>query len=265
MNYLDCLYKILKFSKPLDKLEYCEIYCLEIIGGHFIIRLYKDDDNQYRDYLEYKKCMTGFRSPCTFTVSSVIPFYEKYMTDYEEKHIKKHEWISTKQLRKEKAKSILNKGFNKAWVDADGYFYICDKYNYPSKKSKELFKEFGGEENALNIYCEFGSSRDSEFNWWHSLDDFMEYFNKKAKDVPSSWATPKWEIKRKGFTSIAPDDRKVILRLPYFNIENELKDKPSWFVAKSWINLCNSRYIDLDCDEILDEIIKSYQDKILKQ
>lgn len=227
-----------------------------------LIKFYKDLDDGYYDFLEYQRQFNQFINPVTYTWDDPKSFYEEYRTDlFGENAGKEHKWISYKELRKEKPKLLKYKGVYKFWVDADGYYYVADKRNYPSKRNRELFKEFGNNPNAVCVECKLGSSK-TTYDWWHNFDEFLEYFKEESKKVPAYEATPSYRVLHKGFQKTPPEDRKVILRLPFFNVQREIKNGQQGItIARAWLNLCNPKFIDPTFDELLDDLIKADKNK----
>lgn len=270
-EYIEYIKKLISHSQLLQiqsKIGYNrELYKLPFGKGYILFRLHTDEYGGYYDILDFQRHLNELLSPITFTMTDLTEFYKDYLQEeIASNHQKEQGWISTKELKKVKPKLFNNKGDYKFWVDSDGYFYVAEKMCYPNKRHRELFKKFGGEKEAIYVKTEYGRYYDDEFEWWHNRDEFLKHFRLKAKEVPAVFANPKYKIIHKGFTDVAPDDRKVILRLPYFNLNRELKEtKNIRSIARTWLTLCNSKYIDPLYYELIEDLINKYVENIINK
>lgn len=92
----------------------------------------------------------------------------------------------------------------------------------------------------------------------------FKVFNEKKKDYPTWAATPKYEIMQRGYKKLPPDDRRVILRLPYINLNKEIKLKtPKQEITYVWGKLLRMYGHEMSEDEFL-MIINAYEEYINK-
>ena len=89
---------------------------------------------------------------------------------------------------------------------------------------------------------------------------FKEWWKNEAiKNTPSYCAVPKYEVVKRGYTKVKPDDRRVIFRLPYFPVD--MDNRPAEFVARVWVNEVDKRWYDNESDmyEHLVCVIKQWR------
>ena len=105
---------------------------------------------------------------------------------------------------------------------------------------------------------------DTTTRWYDNESELLRVFNEKKKDYPATYATPRYEILKRGYKKLPPDDRKVILRLPYINLNKELNLKtPKQEIAYVWGKLLRMCGHEMSEDEFL-MIINAYEEYINK-
>ena len=100
--------------------------------------------------------------------------------------------------------------------------------------------------------------------WYDNESELLKIFNEKKKDYPAAYATPRYEILKRGYKKLPPNDRKVILRLPYINLGKELKLKtPKQEIVYAWSKMLFEYGHEMSEDEFL-MIINAYEEYINK-
>lgn len=238
-----------------------EWYKMPFGAGYIRFRLGKDMNGGYYDFIEFQEWQPGkYMEPITFTASNPKDFYFDYFSDKEIKTALPDGYISAKELKKTKAKLISRKCGEKVWIDSDGYFYSCDNYSYPNKKNKEEYQKFHDNPDAVLVKYWSGIHSDVTIQWFSNLNEFLELFEKIKAETPSSFATPKYEIRRTGYTKLPPDERKVVYRYPYYDVDRELRHgKKPIQIAMAWNKMCNPIYVADDYYTEIERMIVEYQ------
>ena len=237
------------------------MYYMDICGVKFRFYLMKDlSDGVYYDYIKYQSFPSGkLTYPILWDITTLKKFYQKYMLVLERVDDHRDQNMSVAELRrlKSRPKLFYNKNPYKFWKDDDGFFYACRKGLYPSKRHKDLFKRFGGNKEAVYVtYCD-GQSK-SHQEWFENESVFMEFFDALCKETPASWATPRYTIRKKGFTDVPPEHRRIVYRLPYFDPSAWLSDNSISAVAKTWANLCDESLVGDGIEDVIETMIKAY-------
>lgn len=191
-------------------------------NAYILYRQFIDEDGEFIDGCEYQRWDN---------ITSTIPFGWNISTpkEFEELFIKEkplydkeRPCISKKELKKKKAKKFYGKNGKYYWLDTDGLFYCADKANLPNKADNEEYKQF--KDNAKAVYVRYGTEvAFSERKWFDSMESFIEFFKDKKKNHPTYLAELEYEILKKGYTKSAPEDRCVIVAMPYIDIDKEIK------------------------------------------
>lgn len=132
------------------------------------------------------------------------------------------------------------------WRDGDGYFYTASKYDLPNKKNKAEWEQFHDNPDAVLIQYWSGAYHKRHMTWFDNISVFTDWWKDIVKNTPSCYATPKYEIVKRGYTKVKPDDRRVIFRLPYFPVD--MDSRPPEFVARVWINEVDKRWYSGESD-----------------
>lgn len=160
---------------------------------------------------------------------------------------------SVNDIKKLKAKKFYNKNNKCYWVDNKGFFYEASKDSLPTKKSKEEYKMFGGNPNAVWV-CWGTEVAFLKYKWFSSMDEFLEFFKKEKENQPKHYGTLYYKIKKKGYTKLSPEDRKVIFKLPYFDIDKTIKELSLRYYNENYVL---HRCAELWCKEM--EKIKFFE------
>ena len=105
---------------------------------------------------------------------------------------------------------------------------------------------------------------DTTIRWYDNESELLKIFNEKKKDYPAAYATPRYEILKRGYKKLPPDDRKAILRLPYINLGKEFKLKtPKHQIVYEWSKTLFEYGYEISDDDLLF-IINTYEEYINK-
>ena len=239
-----------------------EVYHIPHLDSYIRAKLLQQD-GEYLDSVMYQRWdMLGFQYPISWSMLSVKDFYDTFINEPDKLEQLPVEFVSMKYIKKIKATKICNKNNVVIWFDNDGYLYHADKFFLPNKKRKEEYALFHDNGNAVLARLNFYS--DNTTRWYDNEEDMLKVFNEKKKDYPTWAATPKYEILQRGYKKLPPDDRRVILRLPYINLNKELKLKtPKQEIAYVWGKLLRMYGHEMSEDEFL-LILNAYEEYINK-
>lgn len=239
-----------------------EVYHIPHLDSYIKVKLLQHN-GEYLDGVMYQRWdMLGFVYPVLWSLSSVKDFYDTFISELNDPEPLPVEFVSMKDIKKSKAVKIINKKNISVWTDKDGYIYYSDKLSLPNKKNKEEYERFHDNSNAVLAKMIFYS--DTTTRWYDNESELLRIFNEKKKDYPASYATPRYEILKRGYKKLPPDDRKVILRLPYINLGKEFKLKtPKQEIAYVWGKLLRMYGHEMSEDEFL-LIINAYEEYINK-
>lgn len=236
-------------------------------AGYILVRIgYDGEDDTYYDFLEYQRHdEASMLSPITWTWGNPKQFYEDFLMDcnIEKTSIR----LSDKDLKKIKPKVIkfYNKNNNVYWIDDIGYIYIAEKHDLPNKKSKEEWDKFHDNPNAVFMWYTEPPYGNHQSKWFVDIESFNAFFDELKSGANMSLH---YEIKRRGYKALHPQDRNNIFRLPYFNIEKEYRldeslNKANGYnsLARKWAKMCQGYswfgewYSQID---FLEDVIKQY-------
>ena len=239
-----------------------EVYHIPHLDSYIRIKLLQQD-GEYLDSVMYQRWDTlGLTYPVLWNISSVKDFYNTFMGEENYPEPLPVEFVSMKYIKKSKAVKIINKKNISVWADKDGYIYYSDKFSLPNKKNKEEYERF--HDNADAVLGKMIFYSDITTRWYDNESELLRVFNEKKKDYPAAYATPRYEILKRGYKKLPPDDRKVILRLPYINLNKELNLKtPKQEIAYVWGKLLRMYGHEMSEDEFL-LIINAYEEYINK-
>ena len=207
-------------------------------SGYILVRMHYDiidGEEYYYDMLQFQihsksKCVI----PITWGVSNPKEFWEQYINCSNPIELP-IEAISLNELKALKPTRFWFRNLRAFYRDDNGYFYYIHKTNLPNKKSREEYEKFKGNKNA--VFVRYGSNfvMDNSTKWFTSEEEFKEEYRQFVQDTPAYYGNPHYEIKQKGYNKKPPDDRKIVFRLPYFQIDKELKrgNQPYW-IAREW-------------------------------
>ncbi|MGL6174867.1 MAG: hypothetical protein ACRC1P_09720 [Cellulosilyticaceae bacterium] len=245
-----------------------KLYKIPHNSGYILVRLaFDEEDNTYYDFLEYqRRDENTMITPITFTWSTPKEFYELFL----EEPGKSKDFIrlSNRELKKIKPTKFYNKNNRAFWFDKNGYFYYADKSALPGKKDKEEYEKFKDNPKAVFVKWDVPLKHSWKIGWFESFDVFMDEFKKVQEETPVSFATPRYDILRYGYTKKHPDDRGAIFRFPHFDIEKEyivadtLNDKSRYHkMAGAWAKMLEGKKYAgdwFDQIELFEDLINRY-------
>ena len=275
-SHLPYIKKMIDRSEFLDsrtnKLnQVTELYRYKGDGFDLYIKFYKDGkDNEYFDYSEIQLKSDGLISNhIGWTLYYPQDIYNRYFYSVPKKEV--GYVVTPKEVKKNKYKKWYNKDGEYGWIDSDGYFYFADKLDMPNKKKKIVYDEFKDNDNAVLIkykcatptdYCPTELTR-----WFNSQEEFNIWWKQMVYKCPPFCESPYYSVVKKGFHKKHPDDRLVVLRMPYLNIEIELSDRHYEQVGRMWDRMCSKYYWYQRCvgTSWAEQIVKAYQEYLNKQ
>lgn len=237
--------------------EYREINCG---AGYCVYRMSKDEsDGQYYDLIQYRRSGGRLIEPCLWSCCTAQEFADTWLREVP---VKKCGFVmSLNEVKKLCGKIIFRIGKYHVWRDSDGYYYVGYSSEW-GKHFKEEYKRMSVCRNtAVYVHWIEGVYGSNKFGWFESEDKWNEYWNKISSEQPSYAATLRYEIVKHGYKKLPVEDRKLIYRLNYMNIERELKYEPSDIVAQWWAKY-NSGFIG-DNDELFTDIVKKICENII--
>lgn len=242
-EYIDMIDKIKEKAEYITSFKKCdyeirELYAIYLYGYKISLRLSKDlRDDKYYDFCEYQ-CSSGeLMSPITWNTGSISHFCDSVpiLSDISKKE--QGYVVTPKELKKIKPVKFYNSNGETYWRDSNGYFYTANKYDLPNKKNKAEWEQFHDNPDAVWVQYWSGTYHERHIVWFDNISVFMEQWKDIAKNTPSYCAVPKYEIVKRGYTKVKPDDRRVVFRLPYFPVD--MDDRPAEFVVRVWVNEVN--------------------------
>ncbi len=243
-----------------------EIYKYPHNGSYILVKMYTEKD-EYYDFCEFQRwdCIGGI-APITWTMSEPAKFCNMFKN--EDRNLPQGFVVTPRKIKKLKPTKFYNKNNQIYWVDSDGYFYLAYKYDMPNKHNKTEYERFKDNPNAVLIRFTSGIYSDNySIRWFDNIDSFKEYFQDLYRDRNPSFGNLSYEIIKSGYNKKNPEDRKIILRLPYINIEAELAlGTPTYVIALSWLKMCRGSWVSNSKYEYdwLEDIIIEYK-KWLKE
>ena len=238
------------------------VYHIPHLNSYIKVKLLQHN-GEYLDSVMYQRWDTlGLTYPVLWSLSSVKDFYDTFISEENDPESLPVHFVSMKYIKKSKAVKIINKKNISVWADKDGYIYYSDKFSLPNKKNKEEYGRF--HDNADAVLAKMIFYSDTAIRWYDNESEFLRVFNEKKKDYPAAYATPRYEILKRGYKKLPPDDRKVILRLPYINFGKELKLKtPKHQIVYAWNKMLFEYGYEISYDDLLF-IINAYEEYINK-
>ena len=222
-NFLESVEKIKAMSEhTLYDYRQREIWKIPYNNKYILYRQYIDEDGHYIDGCDYQRWDNITSTyPFAWTSSTPEEFAELFVIE-KPFYDRENPCISQKELKKKKAKKFYNKNNKSYWRDANGLFYKADKCDLPNTVDKEEYKRFKG--NTEAVYVRYGTEiAFSERDWFDNIDSFIEFFNDKKKSHPPYLGDLEYEVLKRGYKYAAPNERKVIIALPYIDVDKEIK------------------------------------------
>lgn len=220
--------------------------------GYCTYRISKDkSDGRYYDLVQYRRNGGRVVESCLWSTCSASEFAELYLKPVPEK---KCGWLfSVKEVKKLCGKSLFKVGAITVWRDVDGYYYIGDSREWGKRKKEEYAAMHPYAKTAVLISFTEGLYGNMRRKWFESEEDWLEYWRKITAEQPSYAATLRYEILKRGYRKLPVEDRKLICRLSYLNIERELRFEQVDTVARWWAKY-NKQF--LEGEDLLRKIVQ---------
>lgn len=142
----------------------------------------------------------------------------------------------------------------------------------PNKNNKSEWERFHDNPNAVLVNYVLATPSNmynpEHTKWFESEESFLQFYKEEKEKVPACATSPRYEIKKIGYRRIKPEDRKVILRLPYINLDGELMYGVSAEdIALSWSRMCDRKWQGSTFDSYgwLIDVVKHYKEWIKKE
>lgn len=228
---LSHLESILNVSKKLGN----NLYSFPYNDSEIIYQPLKHGDDfidgiKYQRHDEHKLV-----DPILKTICSIDEFYTKF---YSNQDRLPPMMLSKRDFDKIDPKPICfdKKSNYKKYVDSMGYIYLIPRKVPWSKKGMELYNHFKDKPNV--VYgrirsATFGYLAESKVAWFESEEQLARECDEINIKYPATMGGATYDIIHRGFNATHPKDRKLIVRLPYFNFDN-VKDIKS--ASNSWID-----------------------------
>lgn len=268
-SYMNYINKIKDKSELISKNDKKQLYKYSNNDSFILVKLYTDGEDYY-DYCEFQRWdCRGLQNPISFALSNPKDFCELF--DKEVIELPQGFVVTPKEIKKMKAKRFYNKGDEALWVDSLGYIYSADKVVLPNKYNKAEWERFHDNSNAVQVEYVLATPSNiygnSKTEWFESKESFLQFYREEKEKVLSYATSPRYEIKKIGYRLIKPEDRKVILRLPYINLDMELAYGTSAAdIALSWSKMCDKSWQGktLDCYDYLMNVVNNYKNWLSK-
>ena len=216
-------------------------------------RISKDEaDGRYYDLIQYHVNSGKLVTPSLWSACTAQEFVDMYLNPVPEK---KCGWIlSLKEVKKLCGKVQFKVGKVNVWKDADGYYYIGCQDDWGKSKKEEYKNMSEHRETAVRVCFTEGIYGGYKRKWFISEDAWLDYWKKISEEQPSYARTLDYTIEKRGYRKLPVEDRKLICRLRYINLERELRTEPSEIVSQMWARY-NSGFIG-DNDGLFTDIVK---------
>ena len=242
-----------------------QIYKYPHNNSFILVKFYADGDDYY-DWCEFQRWdCNGLMQPILWTVSNPKDFCELFDNSVEK--LPQGFVVTPKEIKKMKAKKFYNKNGEVLWVDNLGYIYSVNKAALPNKRDKAEWEQFHDNPNAVWVCYVLATPSNcigkEKAGWFKSKESFLQFYQEEKAKVPSYCTSPRYEIKRTGYEKLKPEDRQVILRLPYMNLDMELAYGTSiQDIALSWSKMCYKSWQSpaFDCYDYLIDVVKNYKE-----
>lgn len=241
--------------KHIDKQgrEYREINCG---AGYCVYRMSKDEqDGQYYDLIQYRRSGGRLIEPCLWNSCTAQEFADVWLKEIP---VRQCGFVaSLNDVKKLCGKVWLRLGKCQVWRDSDGYFYVGFSPNWRKTLKEEYKRMSPHRDTAVYVCWTEGIYCNSKRGWFESEEIWHEYWNKILSEQPSWAGSLRYKIAKRGYASIPVEDRKLICRLSYMDIERELKFESPEFVAMIWSRKCDWLGVDdMICKKIVEEIAR---------
>lgn len=202
--------------------EYREINCG---AGYCVYRMSKDEqDGQYYDLIQYRRSGGRLIEPCLWSCCTAQEFADMWLKEIPVKEC--GFVISLNEVKKLCGKMLFRIGKYHVWRDSDGYYYVGCSSGW-NKYFKEEYKRMSVCRDTA-VCVEWVEGYHYNQRWFENKEAWEEYRNTIVPEPPS------YKILRFGYKKLSVEDRKLICRLNYMNIERELKSESPELVIKMW-------------------------------
>lgn len=247
--YLEYVEKIKSAAKEiLYDYKGRKLYKIPYNSAYILVRLlmsFEDGKEYYYDGCEFQRHDEHtFTVPITWTISTPEEFYTQFLAD--SYHVELPiEFVSLREIKALKAVKFYNKNSKVFYKDSNGYFYFGDKTCFPNKKDRDEFQKFNGSTEAVRAKL-YENDYHYKTKWFLSEAELIQEFDKMIQKAPASYPQPFYEITKRGYAMRHPEDREVIIRLPYFRLEKEIEyerkehtneKSVSHWVARKWCGM----------------------------
>lgn len=260
LSFYDYVEKIKKSStETFFDIKGRQICKIPYNTGYIMYRQFVDeDDGSFLDGCLYQRFDNiGTTFPALKTLSTPKEFYELFIANNQQSD-GKLTMVSPMYLQRQKAKMIYNKNNYRFWQDKSGRFYVANKSWLISKRDKDEYMKFRDNNDAVLV--SFGTEvafRQSQ--WFNNIDEFFEMFSPLKEQNSSMY----YEILKRGYKKLPPEERKCIISLPEFDLKREI------FLAKSTtanehnlvkklLNTWVDKNLDGEIEAMLEELIFVY-------
>jgi hypothetical protein len=269
MSYIEYINQIKSNLELIAKNDKKQIYKYPRNDSFILVKLYTDGEDFY-DYCEYQRWdCRGLMNPIPWTLSNPKEFCEWFGRPAVE--LSQGFVVTPKEIKKMKAKRFYDKEGEILWVDDLGYIYSAEKAAMPNKINKTEWERFHDNPNAVLVSYVLATPDNicgqSKVKWFENKEVFLQFYQSEKAKVPSYATSPRYEIKKVGYRRVKPEDRKVILRLPYINLDGELMYGVSAEdIALSWSRMCDRKWQGSTFDSYgwLIDVVKHYKEWIDK-
>lgn len=216
-------------------------------------RINKDEsDGRYYDMVQYRINCGRLIAPVLWSACAAQEFADMYLKPVPDK--KCGFLLSLKEVKKLCGKVQFKVGKVNVWKDSDGYYYVGWQQEW-GKYLKEEYKIMSEHRETAVLVCFtegiYGGYR---HKWFISEDAWLDYWKKISEEQPSYARTLDYTIEKRGYRKLPVEDRRIICRLRYINLERELQTEPPDIVSQVWARY-NSGFID-DNGKLFTDIVK---------
>lgn len=224
-------------------------------GGTCVYRVDKyKQDGQYYDLVEYRKDNYCCSTRMLWSLCSAEDFIDMFLVEVPQKEIG---WcVTLKEVKKLCGKLLFKwEGFS-VWRDNDGYLYYGTQFSW-GKHFKEEYKTMSKHRETAILVAYRDIKRSLQcHSWFASESDWTNHWNQMLSEIKPYEASPTFHIEKRGYRKKPVEERKLICRLRYMNIETELRTENTNTVCQMFANLNYNLCHEYLCCEIVKRIEK---------
>lgn len=222
-----------------------ETYRIPVYQYYTLVKLLKDVDGEYANKCMFQRWSAGSIEPTLWTMLEPERFIDLFRNEFINSKLPQGYMMTPRELSKSRYKRFYNKNNIVCWQDDKGYIYMASKSDMPDKYKSEEYEKFKDNKEALLVSV-FGDKT----AWFNNEKELKDYLAEKKNPI--------YDIKKIGYTKKPPQDRKVVYRLPYLDLDMEIAEGNSDYKISSRLcKLCQ------DSNEIssvlLKNIVKTYR------